>query len=270
MKLTHKLCGAALLAVLGVAVAAPGATKAAPDHSKPGEGEIEFTKATYESYDSTGGVIPPDTSSQSTTDTDPTKLLDGEFVVQGMSKLVFNEQAAVTGAIKSWAKPTTANPPLAGDHVPDRANWVQFKDDRLVDDRTYELSATLVDPDNKGAFKFTDGSKTRSISGATIDYKNANLVAHEDNVALMPNVNGINQTIKLVENTRTKVFTATENNTGKGRGKYAVYFGDALAQDNTKKSGESIQLNIPKNQAEDVRTGKYVATILWTLSETPM
>ncbi|OTN89909.1 hypothetical protein A5819_002407 [Enterococcus sp. 7E2_DIV0204] len=270
MKLTHKLCGAALLAVLGVAIAAPGATKAAPDHSKAGEGEIQFTKATYGSYDSTGGVVPPDTSSQSTTDTDPTKLLDGEFVVQGMSKLVFNEQQATTGAIKSWAKPTTANKVGADDHVARRANWVQFKDDRLVDDRTYELSATLVDSDGKGAFKFEDtaNSKTRSIKGATIDYKNTRLEAHKDNLALAPSTSGLQPTLHLAENTKAKLLTVNENNTGKGRGKYAVYFGDVINPANSDK--ESIELSIPANQADDIRDGKYVATILWTLSETPM
>ncbi|ALS38585.1 hypothetical protein ABID30_001334 [Enterococcus rotai] len=269
MKLTHKLCGAALLAVLGVAVAAPGATKAAPDHSKAGEGEIQFTKATYGSYDSTGGVVPRDTSSQSTTDTDPTKLLDGEFVVQGMSKLVFTEQQATTGAIKSWAKPTTANDGATdGSYVERRANWVQFKDDRLVDNRTYELSATLVDPDGKGAFEFDDNGKKRRIAGATIDYKNTDLVAHEDNVSLKPSTSGLKPTLHLAENTRKQLFTVNENNTGKGRGKYAVYFGDTLNP--AQLDSESIELSIPANQSDDIRDGKYVATILWTLSETPM
>ncbi|MGM0219251.1 WxL domain-containing protein [Enterococcus sp. AZ126] len=266
MKLTHKLCGAALLTVLGVGLAAPGATKAAEDNSKAGDADIQFTKPTYGSYDSTGGVIPPDTDKQSTTDTDPTKLVDGEFVVQGMSKLVFNEQAATTGAIKSFAKPTTANDPAAADYVSQRANWVQFKDDRLVDDRTYELTAKLVDTDGKGAFKFDDNGKIRNIAGTTIDYKNTKIVAHEDNVSLLPSTSGLKTSIHLAENVPAKLFTATENNTGKGRGKYAVYFGDTLTNTDT----ESVELSIPANQADDIRDGNYSAKVLWTLSETPM
>ncbi|MFD1899277.1 WxL domain-containing protein [Enterococcus termitis] len=266
MKLTHKLAGTALLAALAVAAAGP-ATKAA-DPNKPGvgEGEIEFTSKTYETYD-TSGVVPPNTDSQSTRDTDSTALLDGEFLVQGMSKLVFNSQAATTGAVTSWAKPTTANPTTASDHVPARANWVQFKDDRQTDDHTYELTAKIT---RNFQFNDTAKGKVRNITGAEITYGNPILVADAENESLKPSSNGI-KTAVVNETTPAAVFTntdGTEANGSKGRGRYAVYFGDI---DNpAKKAEESVKLEIPSNQAQEIMNGKYVAEITWTLSETPL
>ncbi|MBM7687880.1 hypothetical protein BCR24_01940 [Enterococcus ureilyticus] len=264
MKLTHKLAGTALLAAIAVAATAPGVTKAA-DPAAPGvgEGEIEFTSKTYGTYDTTG-VVPPNYTSQSTVDTDSTALLDGPFLVQGMSKLVFNSQSATTGAVTSWAKPTTANANTSGatDKVDGRANWVQFKDDRQVDDHGYELKAVISQN-----FQFNDTAKgkIRNIKGAQITYGNANLVADKDNEALKPSSTGLNRATTVNETGSELIFKNQEEN--KGRGRYAVYFGDA--EDATQKPEESVKLDLPANQAEEIMNGKYVAKITWTLEATP-
>ncbi|WP_430601946.1 hypothetical protein IGJ02_002110 [Enterococcus sp. DIV0724b] len=261
MKLTHKLAGTALLAAVAVAATAPGVTKAA-DPAAPGvgEGEIEFTSKTYGSYDSSG-VVPPDYTSQSTIDTDSTALLDGPFLVQGMSKLVFNSQSATTGAVTSWAQPTKANAGMTNE-VDNRANWVQFKDDRQVDDHGYELKAVIS---QNFQFNDTEKGKVRNIKGAQITYGNANLVADKDNESLKPSSTGLNKAAKVNETGSELVFKNTEET--KGRGRYAVYFGDAL--DDTQPANESVKLDLPANQAEEIMNGKYVAKITWTLEATP-
>ncbi|WP_375178718.1 WxL domain-containing protein [Enterococcus rotai] len=265
MKLTHKLAGTALLAAIAVAATAPGVTKAA-DPAAPGvgEGEIEFTSKTYGTYD-TSGVVPPNYTSQSTIDTDSTALLDGPFLVQGMSKLVFNSQSATTGAVTSWAKPTTANANTVGatDKVEGRANWVQFKDDRQVDDHGYELKAIISQN-----FQFNDTAKgkIRNIKGAQITYGNAHLVADKDNESLKP-TSGIVPAATVNETNSEIVFKNREET--KGRGRYAVYFGDAEATKPTEKPEESVKLDLPANQAEEIMNGKYVAKITWTLEATP-
>jgi hypothetical protein len=263
MKLTHKLAGTALLAAIAVAATAPGATKAAdPNHPGQGDGEIEFVSKTYGTYDPSGVVPPTYNSSQSTVDTDSTALLDGPFLVQGMSKLVFDSQEATTGTVTSWAKPTTANPLGANDHVEGRANWVQFKDDRQVDDHGYELQAVISQN-----FQFNDTAKgrVRNITGAQITYNNAKLVADKENEALKPSSTGLNRSTTINEDNAELVFKNSENT--KGRGRYAIYFGDAESA--TEKPNESIRLDIPANQADEIMTGKYVAKIQWTLSATP-
>lgn len=260
MKLTTKLCGAALLAAMGVAVVAPKATvtKAAPD-SNSGLGEIEFVTATYGSFDTTGGVVPPN-SSDTTKDTEA-PLKDGEFVVQGMSKLDFGQHEAVAGAVEAWAKPTTANPSGSADKVEGRGNWVQIKDNRTTDDHTYNLGAKITDD-----FKATVNGTERKLTGAQITYANPILVADKENESLKPQSPTLTQNAVVSADSVTTIFSNTEK--GKGRGRYAVYFGE---KGNTAKpADQSVKLNIPSDQAQEIQKAKYTATITWTLSETPL
>ncbi|WP_207696621.1 hypothetical protein DOK67_0002320 [Enterococcus sp. DIV0212c] len=255
MKLTHKLTGAVLLAAVGIAAAVPGVTKAAERDDHTGFGDIEFTKESYGSWDTTGGVVPPN-STDSTRDTTHS-LRDGEFVVQGMSRLDFGSQTVTLGKVNAWAKPTTANPTAEdGTKVEGRGNWVQFKDDRITEDHKYELSAQITTP-------FTT-TKDKKLTGATIHYTNAMLVADKDNEKLKPTV--LPKDALVNETERTAVFTNTE--AAKGRGRYAVYFGE---KGNTAKAADkSVELEIPGDQADEITTGKYTATITWTLSDTPL
>ncbi|MHC5228299.1 WxL domain-containing protein [Enterococcus sp. LJL99] len=260
MKLTQKLLGTALLATVAVGAASGiNSSVKAADTSRTGDAEIEFTAKSYSS--DTSGVVPPDQSTQSTTDTRP--LPDGSFIVQGMSKLVFASQEVTTGAVTSFAKPTTANDGATdGTAVPRRANWVQFKDERLVDNHSYKLSAKISQP-----FTQTDtaAGKTRTIKGATIQYSNPDLQADEANEALKPTVaytkmDPLKDTGEVVD-----IFTNDDsaNASSKGAGKYALYFGNTLKDTDDK----SIELNIPQNQAEQIFTGKYKAEITWILSD---
>lgn len=259
MKLTTKLCGAALLAVIGVATVAPKASVIKADSTtRDGLGEIEFVTATYGSFDTSGsGVVPP--NSTDTTQNTGETLYDGEFVVQGMSKLDFGQHEAVVGAVEAWAKPTTANAG-ASDEVAGRGNWVQWKDNRTTDDHKYYLGAKITDK-----FSTTVNGTKRTLSGSTITYNNPFLVAAKDNESLKPSVLP-NASTSVNENSVSTVFSNTEET--KGRGVYAIYFGEkgnAAAP-----ADKSVQLNIPSNQAQEIQKAKYTATITWTLSTVPL
>ncbi|MHC5226687.1 WxL domain-containing protein [Enterococcus sp. LJL99] len=258
MKKTTKLYGAILIAVAGIAVATPKATitKAAETDTNTGAADIEFVEATYGDKD-TGGVIVPN-STDTIVDTD-VDLKDGAFVVQGVSKLDFGKHEATTGVVRAFAKPVTANAEKE-DEVTGRPNWVQFKDNRSIDDHSYTLSAKIT-KDFSGEIK----GKARTLTGAVITYTNPILVADAQNAALIPTeLKGL-ATTAAVNNQETTVFSNVQPD--KGRGRYAIYFGEKGSAD--KDPAQSVSLMIPTNQEQEVQVGQYSATVTWTLAETP-
>ncbi|MBO0472052.1 WxL domain-containing protein [Enterococcus sp. DIV0242_7C1] len=253
MKLTHKLCGAALLAVVGVAVAAPSATQAL-EGTRNGTADIEFTKNTSEDTTMTDptGTRPVDTG----TDIDPTHV--DEFGIIAVTPLDFKAHAAVVGAQQYEAAPHVANKGNADEYNVE--NYVAIKDVRSTVDHTYKLSAALT----KQFTATVDGTDV-TLAGATLTYKNID-VAATLNPDLQPandkKVFGDGTGVQTISETSGSlpVYTNTDPNGGKGR--YEVTFGD----DEKGTDGNSVVIDIPASV--DVRTAAYNATVTWTLSDT--
>ncbi|WP_086348681.1 WxL domain-containing protein [Candidatus Enterococcus clewellii] len=248
MKLTHKLCGAALVAVVGIAVAGPGVsiTKAAED-TTDGPGKIVFTDEDY-TTNTDGGKIPD------TTETDPTlPSKNGEFVIRSVSPLDFGTAEATVGkTVVAFAAPhqSTGNAAAAS------ANFVRFKDNRKNDDNRYQVTANLTTQ-----FTSTAG---KELTGATIEYTNLRLLDAAENGALKPAESGLAASVALAYNTEAPVYTNADAT--KGRGDYFVAFGqlgDAVAP-----ADESVKLTIPSDTA--LYNGEYNAAITWTISDVPM
>lgn len=245
MKFTHKLCGAILLAALttgtGTVIAAE------PDSVMDGNiGKVEFTEATYE--DETDNPVPD------TDEKDPEKQPNGKFLIRKVTPLDFGKaQASATKEITSFAK--TYVP--AGNSKAESANYVRFKDDRQVDDHTYELTAKVTKQ-----FEFKDGETVRKLDNATITYGHQRLLDAAENGIQNPGEVGLHHDAVVKSGESTPIFT----NTGaKGRGDYFIAFGKL--GDDAKPGNQAIKLTVPSGT--DVRTGTYQATVTWTLSETP-
>lgn len=248
MKLTHKLCGAALVAVVGVAVAGPGAsiTKAVSD-STDGPGKIVFTDEDY-TTNTDGGKIPD------TTETDPTlPSKNGEFVIRSVSPLDFGTAEATVGkTVVAFAAPHQST----GNAAASSANFVRFKDNRKNDDNSYQVSAKLTT-------QFTNGTG-KELTGATIEYTNLRLLDAAENGALKPADSGLEASVNLEYDKAAPVYTNSDKT--KGRGDYFVAFGElgnAVAP-----ADGSVKLTIPSDTA--LYNGEYNAAITWTISDTPM
>lgn len=253
MKLTHKLCGAALLSVVGVSLALPNVTKAdnVPVASK---GEIEFTKNTTE-----------DTSMPDITDTDSwitdLPVTDpGEFGIMAVTPLDFDKHAATfNGEIRNYnVLPLVANAGNSNEFKTE--NFVAFKDTRSTLNQKHTLSAELT---KQFTASVDGGVDNVSLDGATITYKNIHLTQTIGDSSQYP----VNTVLGNGSATETLAFGASKTfyqnlDADKGKGRFELVFG-SKGENNIE---ESIQLDIP--QSVNLFNAKYTATITWTLAET--
>ncbi|WP_430607166.1 hypothetical protein IGJ55_000288 [Enterococcus sp. AZ170] len=253
MKLTHKLCGAALVAAAGVALALPNTTKAV-DNTKTGTGHIEFTFDT-----GTSGVIPTDPGvTDGTTITNlPSVTNPGVFGIIAVTPLEFESHDVLTATNKrdynaSMFHANTVDP-AEGTETFDVQNFVKYQDLRTQEAHPYKLSATLSQN-----FK-TAGEKGVELKGANITYKN---VAITQTGAPELNPNGVNTAGGNIDSASSNTVDFIENTgvDGVGYGQFELNFGDKTT------GAESVTLNIPKTSA--VGAGDYNAVVTWTLSET--
>ena len=247
MKLTHKLCGAALVAVAGVAMTVPNTTKAADD-SKTGTGHVAFTSTTNT------GMSDPGSSSGSTI-TDSSITDPGAFGIRFVTPLEFGSHDALTSSARSDypVELYSANEGNADEF--DVQNFVAFQDFRAEQDHSYKLSAAITQQ-----FKTTAGT---FLKGADITYKNLWVSNNGADTALDPT--GIAAGAVALEGSddatpgNSVSFITNSDTTGKGYGKYELNFG-------TKDNGtDSVTLTIPTST---VKNGDYNAVITWTLSDT--
>ncbi|WP_207695852.1 hypothetical protein DOK67_0001431 [Enterococcus sp. DIV0212c] len=254
MKLTHKLCGAALLAVIGVAVAAPSATQAL-NKTRDGKADIEFTQNTEPD---TSMTDPTGTRTHDTgTDIVPEHV--AEFGVIAVTPLNFDKKAAKIGEQKYEALPHVAN--RGNEDEYEVENYVAIKDVRSTTNHTYKLSAALTKQ-----FTATVEETEVTLKAATLTYKNIN-VAATLNPDLQPaedkKVFGADATnISELKEDGSSVPVYTNNDPNGGKGRYEVTFGD----DAKGTAGDSVSLFIPASV--DVRNAAYNATVTWTLSDT--
>ena len=248
MKFTHRLCGAILLAALTTATVTKTVGAAEPDSIMDGNtGKVEFSEATYK--DETDNPVPD------TDEKDPENQPNGKFLIRKVTPLDFGKsEASATKEITSFAK--TYAP--AGNPKAESANYVRFKDDRQVDDHTYQLTAKVTKQ-----FEFKDGETIRKLDNATITYGHQRLLDAAGNGIQNPGESGLHHNAVVKFGESTPIFT----NTGaKGRGDYFIAFGKL--GDEAKPGNQAIKLTVPSGT--DVRTGTYQATVTWTLSETPL
>lgn len=251
MKLTHKLCGAALLATVGIAVAAPSATKANTEHS--GEGKITFTKDTSGS-DPIYTPDPDDTGSGSDRpiidepgNTDPA---DRKIIFVSDLDFEVHERLTNSNEKKYFAKAYEN----AGEEMP---NFVKFKDARSeVANNTYAINAQITT-------QFTNPAAAvpseQVLNGATITYGNAK-VSSTTNAATLPQAP--NAITTVTADGKTTVLDNLTENGRTGFGTHDITFGSVV----NGTAADSVMLAIPGDVI--LANGDYQAVITWYIEDT--
>ncbi|WP_430607174.1 hypothetical protein IGJ55_000304 [Enterococcus sp. AZ170] len=262
MKLTHKLCGAVLLAAVGVAMATPGITKAADENGDnkqfDGEMNIEFSHDTDKDTD---------TSRETLTDSDgnsDTEIISGEitrepvaarFGIRDVTPLDFGARKAVAdgGVREYWAKNYTEPKGVM-------ANNVLVKDGRTdVADHTYTVKAQITTPLNT-MFE----NEKRELKGATITYNNIGIKTNVDAGIALSEDSLVAKTGIVVGEGTQATFVDNKGEAGaptlKGQGEAYIHFGKLTAE-GEQSSEESVKLTIPKDQT--LFQGKYSGVVTW-------
>lgn len=248
MKLAHKLCGAALLSVVGIALAVPSATKA---NEVDGKGKINFTEdlttnpSNYIPGESTGPILV-----EPTQDTTPAAMK-----IVSVTDLDFDTHAIVANDTdKSYSALPFSTKDTDGKDVK-VAHFIRYQDIRSdVANNYHTVSATLTQ-------QFTNANLGTTLDGATIDYNNISLVTGTNN-ATLPNQPLATQTLEL----NTPVPFVENTTAGKGYGVFEIMFGTndtAQAADTYK---DTIVLNVPGTNV--LKKGDYTAVVKWTIADT--
>lgn len=256
MKLTHKLCGAALLAVVGVALAIPGTTKAAENptgESKAGM-DIEFAPkgedGSEDLGDNSGNLTDPEISV-------PYKLFGVEFV----SPLEFGEAQATATERTFWAKNwTKADGTVVG------PNQVLINDDRMTGDNTYYVKAEITKE-----LTANIGGTNKVLAGSILRYRNLSIsTTTSEALALDPATTFVEDESADVKfgSKATIIDNSVTNNPDKtkGQGKTYLNFGNAKAEDGEVTSEKSVSLTIAADQ--QIVEGKYNGEITWYMENT--
>ncbi|MBL1229471.1 WxL domain-containing protein [Enterococcus sp. BWB1-3] len=254
MKLTSKLCGTALLAVAGVAIAAPN-TKAVDNLQHDGDAYIEFTRNTEGGSNTT--ITKPGTTGSTITNipdvTDP-----GDFGIVAVTPLDFSSHEVVAGsaATEYFALPFVANEGNADEYLVE--NFVKFYDGRSTLNRAYKLYAEMTQ-EFTGQVEGTDVA----LNGSELTFTNLALTSIEPS-HLQPESADLNfGTNSLSYNVAGNKQLMLENTAAnKGAGDYELTFGNQDAGT----AATSVKLNL-KDDIEIFET-KYTAKIQWTLEAT--
>ncbi|MBO0439873.1 WxL domain-containing protein [Candidatus Enterococcus ikei] len=258
MKLTHKLCGAALLAVVGVAVAMPNATKADNGTATQynGQGTVEFEDDTDASSDKPH--IPGD-SSELDLEPNPDK---GPLKILGASPLQFDKSKIIEQGAADEMRDIPVNKYQDPSGVITE-NFVEFKDKRSDTlDHSYTVTAKLQK-------QFTHEVNTEGIlKGAEIHYKTARIHSAFADDAYKPV--GLETAFELAPAEDGKepgaaVPVLKNSDSTKGTGYWDISFGDKTIEADAEGSAEqAVTLKVPKNLS--LLKGKYSATILWEIT----
>ncbi|WP_321385929.1 WxL domain-containing protein [uncultured Enterococcus sp.] len=252
MKLTHKLCGAALVAAAGVALAVPNTTKA-QEHSHRGNAYIEFTRDSTRETDVTQITKPGDSTGSKATDIDSSEIQPtnpGDFGIIFVTPLNFGQHEIMNGTVTEdyFAKPFTGN--ANGTDKWSSPNFVKFRDDRQTLDHKYKLSVQMVSP-----FTGDVDGQTHTLDGATITYNNLNL-ASIDNATHYPTTPAFETNITIADGLG-KQLAYTNVEATKGIGVYELCFGD----DST--AADSVKFHLPETSL--AYTSAYKSVVEWTM-----
>ncbi|WP_430603133.1 hypothetical protein IGJ02_000490 [Enterococcus sp. DIV0724b] len=266
MKLTHKLCGAVLLAAVGVAVAVPGVTKAVDASTRDGDMDIQFTRNTEDESDTTHVTI---TDSEGNLDTeiqsgDITRTVDSAiFGVQDVTPLKFGEHGVVTDGNDRvfWAKNYTEDKGVM-------ANNVLIKDNRTdVLNHMYTLTAEIT---TELTTQVPDGDKTveRKLQGATLDYLNIGRKTNVDEALALPEDAIKNKNVQVVFGQATTIVNndgkvGEDVNPDRGQGQTYIHFGKLNAA-GTAAADQSVKLTVGKDQT--IFQGNYAGVVTWVMT----
>ncbi|EOL50471.1 WxL domain-containing protein [Enterococcus caccae] len=267
MKLTNKLCSAALLAAVGVSIALPSITKAAEEpeqaiSTNKGDMDIQFTRNTADDTDTTRPEL---TNSDGTPVTDLTSgtvtrpLTPAVFGIQDVTPLSFGEHAIVTdgNTREFWAKNYKET-------NGEMANNVVIKDVRSTLNHNYTLTAQITKPMTTTV---TEGNTSveRKLEGATLTYSNIQRQTNvADEIALSPDA--VAPTVTVKEDAPEAVVNNTNAATpDKGQGQTYIQFGKLNAAGDTA-SDKSVKLTVGKDQT--IFEGQYKGEVTWVLSAT--
>ncbi|WP_430602833.1 hypothetical protein IGJ02_000143 [Enterococcus sp. DIV0724b] len=258
MKLASKLCGAALLAAVGVAVAVPGITKA-DDTTFKGDMDIQFTRNTDDDTDTSRPIITDpngeeDTEIASGTITRPLKPVI--FGVQDVTPLSFGEKAIVTDGNDRtfWAKNYTEENGVA-------ANSVTIKDVRSTLNHNYTLTAQITKPMTTTV---TEGAETvdRALEGATLLYRNIGVKTNVAQELALPEGSVVSQA-EVSETTPSVIVDNTGENKDRGQGQSIIHFGKLTAS-GEQASDKSVKLTVGKEQS--ILEGNYKGEVTWAMT----
>ncbi|MEI5990119.1 WxL domain-containing protein [Enterococcus crotali] len=259
MKLTHKLCGAALLAALGVSIALPSVTKAdVADGKLPPAGmDIQFTKNTGPG-DTTITTTNPEgsdvviTSGLVTTDA-------GTFGMRAGTPLNFGKaNSSASGSGRHFFAQNFIGNAGAKDEIVTE-NFVDFIDDRSTADHKYVITAEIT----KQLSTTFEGAE-RPLTGAELNYLNGSIQSQTDPTnALAPTAAVSTNPVTFGEPTDILV----NDDAAKGRGIYRMSFGKKGAGDVTD-SEKSVKLNIQDN-SELFEDTAYKGEVTWKMAVLP-
>ncbi|MBP1047512.1 WxL domain-containing protein [Enterococcus sp. BWM-S5] len=251
MKLTHKLCGAALVAVAAVAVAAPN-TQAVNNLEHSGDAYIEFTRNTDGGPGTT--ITKPGTEDSTITNipgvTDP-----GDFGIMAVTPLDFSSHEVVAGSIATreyFALPFEANAGNADAYKVE--NFVKFRDHRSTLNRKYTLSAEMTQE-----FTGTVDGTPVTLAGSKLTFKNLKLRSIDASHLQPANPQFATSAELSVGGGSVQFLENTEAD--KGAGDYELTFGDYDAGTAT----DAVKLDI--DGAAQIFETKYTAKVLWTLAD---
>ncbi|MDA9471194.1 WxL domain-containing protein [Enterococcus sp. 5H] len=256
MKLTHKLCGAVLLATLGMAVALPGVTKAEEQpEGKKGSMDIEFTRNTDEDTNTDSPIFTDSNGSQNTdveSGSDPITVDPVIFGVQAVSPLDFQKHAVVNdGDVRTfWAKNYTAE-------GFDGSNYVLIKDSRTTLNHKYTLSAKITKP-----MTATVDGEDYALSGSTLTYRNIGILSNQaSNLALQEDAI-VSSSVVVTEGAESVMINNENADSGIGQSK--IYFGERTEADIEKNSNKSVALTV--NSDREILEGTYSGEVTWVMA----
>ena len=259
MKNSYKLAGAALLAAVGVGLTLPTVTKADPNVTS--KGKVEFTQNTNE----TGGpIIVPDSSTEIPI-TEPTLNPDkSPLKISAVTDLDFDTHEIVsneTAGAKVYPAKAFATTVAGTEEAVKTSHFVSFQDIRQDTDTNYHaITAKITKQFTAPA---TATAAARTLDGATIAYKNAQLVT-ATNAGTKPSAATVTPAFTLNDTDTTPVYTNKEAD--KGYGKFQLVFGETGKLDETKaKAYDSVELQVPGTNI--IKTGQYVAEITWSIAD---
>ncbi|EOH96795.1 hypothetical protein UAW_01753 [Enterococcus haemoperoxidus ATCC BAA-382] len=255
MKLTHKLCAATLLAVLGAAVALPNAAQAADDpFNWFGKGTINFSE--------------DDGEDQTVDPTDPTKPIDpenpiteppvnpakGPLKVISLTDLNFGNNKVTPASGNGWEYTAKAAEVVYKDGTKVVSpNFVQFKDTR-ADNQPNKHTLTAK------ATKFTNTEK-QELKSAQLKFGNVKLVSTADQNQV--NIAGVPATQVVETDGTTPTTFVTQDTADKGFGQFVLQFGDIA--DGTE--ADSVKLWVPSTGNKLSTSSGYSSIITWTIAD---
>ncbi|OTN88861.1 hypothetical protein A5819_001353 [Enterococcus sp. 7E2_DIV0204] len=255
MKLTHKLCAAALLAVLGAAVSLPTAVQAADDPLNwSGKGTINFSEDDGEDkpVDPTDPTKPIDPENPITEP--PVNPAKGPLKVIAVTDLNFGDNKVTPASGNGWEYTAKAAEVVYKDGTKVVSpNFVQFKDTR-ADNQPNKHTLTAK------ATKFTNTEK-QELKSAQLKFGNVKLINAADQNQV--NTAGVPAT-QIVETDGTTPTTfVTQDAADKGFGQFILQFGDKA--DSTE--ADSVKLWVPSAGNKLSTSSGYSSTITWTIAD---